>query len=84
LPVAAIALDFATFRTNGRYAAAACAPILAEGTPMLAQIRAGIEALYEDHPREVRSRAPRVDEARAFINFRAAQFGALQAGDVSG
>ncbi|MEO3475831.1 Hint domain-containing protein [Roseomonas sp. CAU 1739] len=56
-PVAAIAVDFAAFRTNGRYAARACAPILAEGTAILARIRAGIEALCEGHPREVRWRA---------------------------
>ena len=57
LSAAAIALDFAAFRTNGRYAAAACAPILAEGTPMLARIHAGIEALCEGCRREVRLRA---------------------------
>lgn len=58
-PLATITLDFAVSRTNSRYVAAACAPIIAEGTAVLAQIRAGIEALSEDHPREVRSRASR-------------------------
>lgn len=56
---AAIAVDFAHFRTNGRYAAAACAPIMTEGNPMLARIRAGVEARCAGRPRDRRYVAAR-------------------------
>ena len=42
--VAALVVDFEAWRGNGRYAAAACAPVLAEGDPALARIRARLDA----------------------------------------
>jgi hypothetical protein len=38
--IAALAIDFAAHRPNGRYAAAACAPLVAEGEEVLERIRA--------------------------------------------
>ena len=42
--VAALVVDFAAMRGNGRYADAACAPVLEEGAPALERIRARLGA----------------------------------------
>lgn len=41
--LAAIAVDFAAHRSNGRYARAACAPLMREGEVALAHLRARLE-----------------------------------------
>jgi hypothetical protein len=42
--IAAFAVDFAAHRPNGRYAEAACAPLVAEGDAALDRIRARVAA----------------------------------------
>jgi hypothetical protein len=42
--VAALVVDFAAMRGNGRYLEAACAPVVTEGDAVLATIRARIAA----------------------------------------
>jgi hypothetical protein len=53
--VAALVVDFAAKRGNGSYAAAACAPLVAEGSPALATIRARVTARLDAAPRRARA-----------------------------